>query len=770
MWFVCFTQTTTLLIRFSSPINTFAMLAMLPLLIHGRKIYLWIYPALNILTTVVFIFVFAEQYKLTEGEIVHYFTDTVVAMAFVAVVGYYIFTINNNALEKAKQDLALRIEVEKKLEEQEDRYKKLSETSPQIIFEGDLEGNILYLNESGYREFGYSEKEIRTMKFSNIVEEDISIINNNLNRTLNLEVFEYQYTGIRKNGDYFYFNAFTTPMIKQGEFVGIRGVAINITDKIKAENELRASEKKFRDLVDLLPITIFETGLNQVITYTNKASLEMFGYPDEDITNKLTIYDVLASEEHERAANNILNLINGNEPVFNKYNAIRKDGTVFPAQIITSAIRDDEKLIGFRGAAIDLSDIEDTTRKLEESESLFRGVVDMIPYILNIADENRKNVFVNKAFLERYNLKREEVFNKSMTELGFALDEESANKIHEIVIKGEAIDNIQIKAKTPANDHIYGLLSSKPLNSHSKVKYLSTLVDITEKVNLENKLKEYNEKLEQTIKERTAELASSNNELSVTNSDLIEQRKELESALTNLKDAQQKLIETEKMATLGILVAGVAHEINNPMNYIQNGALIIEDHIQNKHPDDYSELEVFFKAINEGVERTTNIVRSLGKYSRTDSDEKYNVDIHQVIDNCLTMLGAKLKNRIEVEKNYHSTLPPFLGFENKLHQAFLNFFDNALQAIKGKGKITITTTLINKQLEIVINDTGKGIDQKNLKHIFDPFFTTKPSGEGTGLGLSITNQIINEHGGSISCNSVLNEGTTFTITLPISNE
>lgn len=284
------------------------------------------------------------------------------------------------------------------------------------------------------------------------------------------------------------------------------------------------------------------------------------------------------------------------------------------------------------------------------------------------------------------------------------------------------------------------------------------------------KLESYNDELAMQVKIQTEHLETANEELKATNDELYIQKEELGVTLESLKSAQSKLIESEKMASLGILTAGVAHEINNPLNYIYSGVIAIQNYLAENYPKAQNDMNPFLEAVETGVERTTNIVKSLGRYSRSEDLPKIEIDIYQVIDDALIMLYNQYKDRIKIIKEYEIDKPVIKANEGQIHQVLLNVLLNAIQAIEEEGEIKIVAEKLNNKLKLTISDTGRGIDEKKVKHIFDPFFTTKDPGQGTGLGLSISKKIVLDHHGEIICKSLPEKGTSFVISLPLITE
>ncbi|WP_306643852.1 sensor histidine kinase [Sanyastnella coralliicola] len=265
-------------------------------------------------------------------------------------------------------------------------------------------------------------------------------------------------------------------------------------------------------------------------------------------------------------------------------------------------------------------------------------------------------------------------------------------------------------------------------------------------------IREQNVILEEKVQSRTEELQGANNELKNT--------------LENLKETQTQLVQSEKMASLGVLTAGVAHEINNPLNFIHGGSAAINAELENEEVNK-EELREYLRWINVGVEKASQIVKSLNIYSRTNDDFTEECDLHEIIDGCLSILQYKTKDQISLEKEFSSDLGVVKGNSGKLHQVVLNLIGNAIDSIEEDGVVKISTETKNDKAVIRIVDTGAGIAKEDLEKILDPFFTTKAPGEGTGLGLSIVNSIVQEHGGTIDFESELGKGTTVTLSIPM---
>ncbi len=261
-----------------------------------------------------------------------------------------------------------------------------------------------------------------------------------------------------------------------------------------------------------------------------------------------------------------------------------------------------------------------------------------------------------------------------------------------------------------------------------------------------------------------------------------QQAQELAKANRQLKETQMHLIQSEKMASLGQLVAGIAHEINNPLAFVLNNLFTVESGMDRIAPEiaphlsetstlELQKVRARLTEMKEGLDRVKELVQDLRTFSRLDEGEFKTIDIHESIDSALLFLHHKMSGRIELEKQYGpvGTLSCFAG---RLNQVLMNLIANAVDAIENEGKITITTRQTNESVFISVRDTGKGIPEPIRNRIFEPFFTTKPVGQGTGLGLAISYGIIQAHHGAIEVDSQegMGKGTEFTVRIPLNLE
>lgn len=318
--------------------------------------------------------------------------------------------------------------------------------------------------------------------------------------------------------------------------------------------------------------------------------------------------------------------------------------------------------------------------------------------------------------------------------------------------KTKEIPVIFLSAKAESSDKVLGLelgaadFVNKPFDRAELLARIKTQIRLKEQ---EEKLKEYSQNLEEMVEERT-----------------------------------QQLIHADRLASLGTLSAGIAHEINNPTTFITGNIHILEQFwkkileyltkIQAANEDeklDYviTEFPALLKSIRMGADRITNIVAGLKAFSRKEKSIKGSVSLENCIEEALNLTSNRLKYHVTIEKTFEPNLPPIWANAQQLVQVFVNLMVNAADAIGNRnGLLKISAkSLPNETVQVTFADNGPGMPASIINKIFDPFFTTKSMGEGTGLGLSITHGIISDHAGKINVSSIPGKGATFIITLPM---
>lgn len=419
-------------------------------------------------------------------------------------------------------------------------------------------------------------------------------------------------------------------------------------------------------------------------------------------------------------------------------------------------------------------------------QSLFQNVVTQLAIGACIVDSDYKIMFWNHFFADRLQLQLDEVEGKSILELFPDQATFLKRKLQSVfVLKNAAYSYweqrpvvFQFKSSRPItgeecqmyqNVEIYPILDENQLVSCACI----TVYDMTVSASYHQELFKLTKQLE-------------------------EEKQQQQLLIHRLEEAQNQLLQSEKMAGIGQLAAGVAHEINNPVGFIFSNLQSLQDYLSrmlkyiallakivDKIPQpqvqqlksDYINRNQLGMVLEdcpdliteslEGAERVMAIVKSLKEFSHVDSTEWEEADIPAGIESTLRILNNELKYRAEVVRHYDDDLPLLYCQPMQLNQVFMNLLVNAAQAMDAFGRIEVCCKVVDGKLQIQVSDNGKGIAPENLKRIFEPFFTTKPVGQGTGLGLSLSYSIISRHKGSIQVHSAVGEGTTFTIDLPV---
>ena len=313
--------------------------------------------------------------------------------------------------------------------------------------------------------------------------------------------------------------------------------------------------------------------------------------------------------------------------------------------------------------------------------------------------------------------------------------------------------------------------------------------DFTERKRAEQALRDSHDSLENKVKERTADLQTANTEL-------LTEKARQEDLIRKLAEAHSQLLQAEKLASIGQLASGVAHEINNPIGFVNSNLGSLQRYMielfkaLSVYENSEGELTEKTRAVlndlkkkidlvylredvgnllsesKDGLQRVSSIVQNLKDFSHIDASERQLANLQQGLDSTLNVVWNELKYKADVDKVY-GNIAEIECVPSQLNQVFMNLLMNAGQAIEGHGKITIRTGQEGDNVWVEVEDTGKGIKPEHLGRIFDPFFTTKPVGSGTGLGLSLSYGIVQKHGGRIDVKSEVGKGSVFRVWLPV---
>ncbi len=478
---------------------------------------------------------------------------------------------------------------------------------------------------------------------------------------------------------------------------------------------------------------------------------KLIGYDPSEIIGK-NVIDFLAPEDvpvFEKGLSAVKSVRQVNNLLVR---FLRKDGIyIWLDMSMMSHEREGDVLLS--SSSRDVSSHVAYKEELQEQKQRFELLAKNIPGVLYLCnnDETFSMIYLNEKVEELTGYSREDFFSGDMDFVQLYHEEDKNSifmKVDQALAKQKPFNLLyRIKHKNGSwrwvEEHGQGIYDENGL------KYLEgVLLDVTELNQTKMKLEDYVNNLEALVNERTIEIKNKN--------------EALQQSLKDLKKAQNQLVQSEKLASLGTLIAGVGHELNNPLNYIKNGSRGLQKLLQSQNISNDS-IDMMVDAIDEGVNRSAAIVDSLRQFSRQSEAMNEQCDLHQILDNCLRILNNQLKDNIEVHKQYHGEACQLTGNSGRLHQAFLNFIQNAIQAMEVNGQLHLSTNQHEQEITLKIRDTGHGIDEKYLKVIADPFFTTKSPGKGTGLGLSIAYQIIEEHMGKVRVASVSGEGTEFTV-------
>ena len=508
----------------------------------------------------------------------------------------------------------------------------------------------------------------------------------------------------------------------------IEGLINEVMKRRDAEEKVRLFSLALEQSTEGIAVTNLEGNL----LFANNAFANMHGFESKNVIGK-HITSFQSAEQTQRIED--LKSQNYNSSEFRGEDWHRRnDGSVFPTYTHTSFFRDElGNPIGMIGTHRDITKLKKSEEEIRKLSSAVEQSIDGIA----ISDLNSKLTYVNEAFAEMHGYSQNDMIGMKVEKLHNNNQTEIFNKgMNKVKTKGSWEGEV-VRIRKDGSPFPSYLSITLLKNNYEKITgFLAITRDITKRKQLEEEIKMYTEHLEDEVKKRTYDL-----------------------------------IQSEKMASLGQVVAGVAHEINNPLGYVNSNTEIISEYLDSlknicKEKKALKIIQNMKKLINTnliGMFRIAKTTKSLERFAIPYRGEKIIVDINQGIKDTLFILSNQFKHRIKVHEDF-GKIPKMICSPGQLNQVFTNIILNASEAMD-KGNLWIKTSSENGNIFIKISDDGKGIPKDLIHRIFDPFFSTKKS--CTGLGLSLSYRIIQAHNGDIKVNSEEGKGTTITIRLPM---
>ncbi|MGB7441266.1 MAG: PAS domain S-box protein, partial [Coleofasciculaceae cyanobacterium] len=707
---------------------------------------------------------------------------------------------------RLQQEIIIRQQAETSLSQSERKYRDLVETSQDMVWSVNMEGNYTFVNQAVKKIYGYEPEEMIGRPFSSFLLSSEIAKSRQLFKNIvrGKSLFQYEIINLTKGGrEISLLCSAIAQRDEQGNVIGITGTASDISQRKQVQKELRRSEALLNTIVTNTSDGILIIDRQGLVRFVNPAAAKLLGKKPDEIVNCELELPLLTNKPTEVQI-------------------------VYPgkASLIVETKAAETEWEGEAVYVVSLRDITQRKQTAETISSIFAGTAsttgshflrDCVRYLAKIlgvpysliaecVDEDKTKVRT-LAFWTGATWSQNIEYNLENTPCDNLLRGEHciySQDLPTLLPQGQNL--FQLKAKSCFGIPLIG--------SNGKTVGILVVLDVKPIVYHPDK-----ERILKIFAARAgAELERLQAEEALQQSELREREKanQLEQTLKELKLTQIQLIQSKKMSSLGQIVAGIAHEINNPVSFISGNIDIARQYFrdlisllqlyQQTYPNVTPEIQALVEEIEfdfvledcpkllssmqVGGDRIKQIVSSLRNFSRLDEAKLKAVDIHQGIDNTLSLLQHRLKAvgerpAITLIKNY-SQLPKVNCYASELNQVFMNLFSNAIDAleeelVKAENLDKIPTLMIRTELSnqesqentdsiiIGIADNGPGMSEEVVEKIFEPFFTTKPTGSGTGLGLAISYQIVVEkHKGQIHCTSVLGQGTEFIVEIPLS--
>ena len=628
------------------------------------------------------------------------------------------------------RDLTERKRMEHELRESEARVRSLFNRVLDGIYRSTHEGRFVDVNPALAKMFGYSSTQqmldipdVKKELYFSPEERGSHLLDTNQE-----EVKEYRMR--RKDGSEIWVEDHGHYIHDEhGSIIFHEGILRDVTERKRMEEEIKRysehleemvkertrqlaeSEKRFREMANLLPQIIFETDLTGRYTFANHGGLAAGGYTEGDILNGLNAFQTFAEQDRGRALENFGRVVAGLDIGPIEYNALRKDGSMFPILVHTTPIIREGKVVGVRGVAMDITEQKRMEEKLRNSEARFRELANLLPQIIFEIDEKGNYTFVNRSGRAAAGYTEQDILNGLNAAQTFV--EEDREKIERSIVrllKGENLRANEYTALRKDGTTFPVLIHSTPIIREGKpVGVRGVAMDITER-----------------------------------------------------KQMEEELLRSRHLAAVGEAAAMVGHDLRNPLQATTTTLYLAKKLLSSGKREERGEALGLLNDLDEQVRYMDKIVSDLQDYARPVDTEPTETNLSalilEVIANAKIPPSVTVSTPVATEDSPKVIVSPVL-----LKRVLVNLVTNAVQAMPNGGRLTITSRTTQDTAVISVRDTGTGIPAENLPKIFNPFFTTKAQGQG--LGLAVCKRLVEAQGGKIAVASEVGKGSTFTVKL-----
>src|SRR6266851_2006924 len=592
-------------------------------------------------------------------------------------------------------------------------YRDLIDTFEDLLFSITLDGSILTVNRSCADLLNLSFADVVGRPLDEFLEFPDAADRKTVQELLPRFLERRRWIGVirakvRRRGSTHYFDCVLHAIVRDDVVHGISGLARDITRE-------RENETRFTELFETLREGVYLASADDRITEVNPALAQMLGFGSKDDILQMplsSLYQNAAERAGERTKLDELGFLRAREITLKH----RQDAREVVAMHTTAAIRDPSgKFVRYQGTFVDVTEQREMERRLHREQEFARRLMDSFPDLIVALDAESRYTFASPQIVDVLGYQPEDLIGKKLGGRTDPQDRPAMLELFDELISGRR-SNGQIEYRTQHKNGTWRLLraSARPLHDETG---------------------------------RTTGIIASARDI------------------TDQQRLQQQLIQTERLAAMGQMIAGVAHELNNPLTAILGVTELMRD--QTTDESSHRQLDLAHRQ----ARRAAHIVQSLLLFSRPATPRNALLHLSDLLQRTLQLHEHSLRsNNIQVDLAARPDLPTVLGDSNQLTQVFLNLIVNAEQAIReirDQGTLRIRLGVVGDRVLITFQDDGVGIRREALSRIFDPFFTTKRPGRGTGLGLSICMAMIREHNGDISAQPLPDGGTVFTVSLPI---